>query len=776
MNIKGMSATRALALAALVVSAACFDEERVNVASPSTQAEVELGVRVSSLTAQVGDRITIAVEATSASELGGVQGHLRFDPSRLQFLGQIPDRNAIVIINRSAIDRGSIRLAAFSPTAMESSVAKFAFQVRSPAYSNGIAFDVELVSDLRQQRLRTSLAREVGIDTQLPAADEPVDWTYLDWAMFWDPSIKDRSGDTPTSIPGLPVIGRVYGNVRTDALSPNIDVLDASDIANTSVGNREVIIGTDTVFTVGVDRVTTGNVRPVPAGACTVAGFDDAACTVRTINVSDAQAVSQESVCPAGAAGDACRAAVLVVGDAIPLPKYNGTNRTDTVLVPAQTITGTRRFDRDSLYILTGLVTVGIEAGAAGELVVEDGTWVEGRTTAAIFVTRNGRLIADGTATRPITFTCVPPRVMQCWGGIFIAGNAHVNEQDATLTTGAPVIPGRNPAGGENQRAGEGGAVNHGGGNDADSSGVLRYVRIMYGGSQGIATNNELNDLTIGSCGSKTVLEHIQVHGGSDDGLEIFGGRCNVKYLFATANDDDNFDYSFGYDGNVQYVFIQHKRVGGPSAGDMGFEVDNTETAATYGTDGGTGSATPRTQPQVYNVTYVGTSANTHNVFRRGAGSKVRNVIAVGGQRFLRIGDGAETATCTAAAQGDLSFNNIALLDVTVTDTMVAYSTGTVACATVPVGADTVRATYTSQLKSPFNVMMPDLRPVGSGITGVAAENPPAVAFFDRNPSGSWFVGAVPPINFLGGPFIPFNGSVSWYMGWTLPWQAPGTI
>jgi hypothetical protein len=769
--MKSQRITRAFALAALIVLGACLDEERVDVASPSASAEAVLAVKVSSMTAQIGERITVAVEAASATtDVAAVQGHLRFDPSRLRFLGQIPDRNAIVVINRSAVDRGSIRLAAFSPRAMEASVAKFAFEVRSPSYGNGIAFDPEVVSDLRQQRLQTSVTRDLAINTSLPSADDPVNWTHEQWAMYWDPSIKERIVDTPASIPGLPVAGRVYGNVRTDALSPGIDVADASDIANTSVGNREVIIGTDTVFTVGVDRVTTGNVRPVASGACALPGFDDAACSVRTINVSDAQAVSLESVCPQGSAGDPCRAGVLVVGDPIPLPKFNGTNRSDTVIVPAQTITGTRRFDRDSLYILTGLITVGVETGAAGELVVEDGTWIEGRTTAAIFVTRNGRLIADGTASRPITFTCVPPRTEMCWGGIFIAGNAHVNEQDGTLTTGAPTIPGRNPGGGENQRAGEGGAVNHGGGNDADSSGVLRYVRIMYGGRPGIATNNELNDLTLGSCGSKTVLEHIQVQGGSDDGLEIFGGRCNVKYLYATANQDDQFDYSFGYDGNVQYVIIQHRRVSaGQADGDKGFEVDNTETFATYGTDGGTGSATPRTNAQMYNVTLVGSTANTHADYRRGAGSKVRNVIAIRGTRFLRIGEAGETATCDAITAGKLSFNNVALLDGATPMEMLGYA-GPV-CANSAIGADTVRAVYTSQLKDPFNVFIPDFRPVGAGIAGVAAENPPALAFFDRNPAGSWFVGAVAPINFLGGPFIPFNGSVAWYMGWTLPWQ-----
>jgi hypothetical protein len=755
-------AMRWFMLAGLVAAGACLDEERADISSPTTQEEAAAGVKVSSMTAAAGERITVAVDVSSGTEVYAVQGMLRFDPSRLSYLGQLPDHNAIVIVNESQVAQGRVRLASFSPAAMDSRVAKFAFEIRSPSYTSGLGFDVEVVGNARQERMRASPIAEVALDTDLPVANSPVRWNHEQWALFWDPSIKES--DEPTSIAGLPPVGTVYGNVRTDALSPGINVLDASDIGNTSVGNREIIIGTDATFG-GVDRVTTGNVRPLASGNCTVPGFDNAACTSRTINVLDAQAISLESV----------GTDVAVVGDAIVLPKAVFAVG-DTMFVAGQTVTGTMTFTRDKLWILQGTLILGRDTAAtglpvaAGELVVESGTTVEGEGQSAIYVTRNGRLIADGTATQPITFTCRGAKVPACWGGVFIAGNAVVNEQDANEPRTAPAIPNRNPTGGQKQRRGEGGAVNYGGGNDADSSGVIRYVRFMYGGRI-LSSNNELNNLTIGACGSKTVLSHIQVHGGTDDGLEFFGGRCSVKYLYATANDDDQFDYSFGYDGNVQFVLLQHTRVA-VDAGDKGFEVDNTETTATY-------NALPRVNPQVYNVTSVGgtfirpgdptatppvppdTVGTEHVHYRRGAGGTIRNVILIGGERAFII-DNNETCP----ANSGLSWNNVAILPVG--PTTFTELTGSAVCNPSVIGAAKVNTAYAGQLKDPFHTRLPDFRPLGSGIAGLAAATPPSNGFFD---TGATFVGAVAPVDFTG-----FLGTIAWYLGWTLPWQGPTTL
>ena len=50
----------------------------------------------------------------------------------------------------------------------------------------------------------------------------------------------------------------------------------------------------------------------------------------------------------------------------------------------------------------------------------------------------------------------------------------------------------------------------YGGTNDNDNSGILKYVRIEYGGIA-YQPNNEINGLTFGGVGRETVVENVQV-------------------------------------------------------------------------------------------------------------------------------------------------------------------------------------------------------------------------------------------------------------------------
>src|SRR3546814_14830180 len=98
----------------------------------------------------------------------------------------------------------------------------------------------------------------------------------------------------------------------------------------------------------------------------------------------------------------------------------------------------------------------------------------------------------------------------------------------------------------------------------ADNSGRIRYVQIRYSGFE-IAPGNELQGLTTGGVGSATVIDHVQIHNSSDDGLESFGGRQNMKNLVITGADDDGLDTDLGYKGFIQFV-IAVQRAGGTSA------------------------------------------------------------------------------------------------------------------------------------------------------------------------------------------------------------------
>ena len=67
---------------------------------------------------------------------------------------------------------------------------------------------------------------------------------------------------------------------------------------------------------------------------------------------------------------------------------------------------------------------------------------------------------------------------------------------------------------------------------------------------------NELNGITLGGVGRSTFFENIQVHNGSDDGIEWFGGTVNGRNLALTGIDDDSFDTDFGFQADLQFVLV----------------------------------------------------------------------------------------------------------------------------------------------------------------------------------------------------------------------------
>ena len=155
-------------------------------------------------------------------------------------------------------------------------------------------------------------------------------------------------------------------------------------------------------------------------------------------------------------------------------------------------------------YTLKGFVYV--PNGAT--LTIEPGVVIKGdkATKATIIVEPGGKLIADGTQERPIVFTSAQPagsRKPGDWGGIILMGNARNNQGEMSIEGGV--------------------RGTHGGNNDADNSGVLRYVRCEYAGIE-YTTDNEINAITFGSVGSGTTVDYVQVSYSGDDAFEWFGG------------------------------------------------------------------------------------------------------------------------------------------------------------------------------------------------------------------------------------------------------------
>lgn len=229
--------------------------------------------------------------------------------------------------------------------------------------------------------------------------------------------------------------------------------------------------------------------------------------------------------------------------------------------------------DDSSTYVLDQIVFV--EPGAT--LTIRSGTTILGEEGSALVVEAGGRLISRGTEFEPVVFTSSKPegnRVPGDWGGVALLGRAPTNEQGPVLEGVAEV-----------DRAG------YGGNEDDWSCGVLEYTRIEFAGFP-LEQDKELNGLTLGGCGSGTLIDYVQIHQGLDDGIEFFGGSVNVRHLVVTRAQDDSIDWDEGWTGNAQFVAVQQD-----SGGDNGIEASS---------NGDDGDASPRANPSLWNVTLIG--------------------------------------------------------------------------------------------------------------------------------------------------------------------------
>ncbi|HOT14848.1 MAG TPA: Ig-like domain-containing protein [Bacteroidales bacterium] len=195
-------------------------------------------------------------------------------------------------------------------------------------------------------------------------------------------------------------------------------------------------------------------------------------------------------------------------------------------------------------------------------LTIEKGTIIRGESSAALIVERGGKLIAEGTVDKPIVFTSIKPkgsRAASDWAGVIICGKATNNKSNNTLIEGGV---------GAYFGAGDQAVEN-------DNSGILKYVRIEFPGYDIDGAGNEINGLTMGSVGSGTTIDYVQVSFSGDDAFEWFGGSVNCKHLIALATEDDDFDTDNGYVGKVQFALAVRDPKVCDTDGARGFESDN---------------------------------------------------------------------------------------------------------------------------------------------------------------------------------------------------------
>ncbi len=293
--------------------------------------------------------------------------------------------------------------------------------------------------------------------------------------------------------------------------------------------------------------------------------------------------------------------------------------------VAAGDITTDTTWTKNTVYTLKGYVFV-----VGSTLTIEPGTVIKGDAGSALTITSTGRIVAAGTAAEPIVFTSSNSMPMSGdWGGLVMLGQAPIN-----VTGGSNQIEGFPTSLGDRVRYG-GTAATH-------DCGTLRYVRIEYAGFE-LAPGNELNGLTLGACGSGTTVSYVQSHLGLDDGIEVFGGAVKLDHLVITQPDDDGLDWDLGWTGRAQFVVVQQKA----GRGDKGIEADNHPTVF---------SATPRSAPELWNVTLVGGDGPTTDKrqgglhLRRGTAVKLSNAIVAYWNQFGLDVDGLDSVGQVGAA------------------------------------------------------------------------------------------------------------------------------
>jgi hypothetical protein len=426
----------------------------------------------------------------------------------------------------------------------------------------------------------------------------------------------------------------------------------------------------------------------------------------------------------------------------------------------------------DTVYTISGYIKVRNNA----VLTIQPGTTILGDTDvpgSSLWIRRGSRLVADGTAAQPIVFTSEKPagqRRPGDWGGIVIVGNGIINRTGTVLTEGGAA----------------GVAENYAGGTDnADNSGVLRYVRIEFAGfdiSNG--AGQELNSLSLYAIGSGTRLEYVQTLAGLDDSFEWWGGAVDGRYLISTESGDDHFDWTEGYKGRNQFLIgYQSTRLdpvppGTPSGDPRGFEGDGCDTQLADCPSSITSINSPYSMPVFANFALIGPRTLVSGfptdgngvVMRRGTGGMLDRGVIVGWPgRGLQ---GRDAWTDSLRLRDSLSITNMVLgenaggnydadgTDVTGTESARRFfQAAKFATSNHRTGA-TVAGSFTAL---PAGNSIGDFRPPAgapSATVGTAV-TPPRLA---GRVAGFPYAGGWATTTFVG---PAANGGAAWWEGWT---------
>lgn len=400
-------------------------------------------------------------------------------------------------------------------------------------------------------------------------------------------------------------------------------------------------------------------------------------------------------------------------------------------------ITGTVTLDASKVYLLTSTCVV----RSGGKLIIPAGTVIRGaadltatpKLYATLVVERGGMIEVNGTSSNPVVMTSnkdAGVRDRGDWGGLVLCGKAVNNQSvDAQLE-------------GFNNVAVDNTLGKFGGTDDADNSGIVKYVRIEFAGLA-FEPNKEVNSLTMGSVGSATTIEGVQCSFGNDDAFEWFGGTVNCKKLIAYKTTDDDFDTDFGYRGAVQFGIA----VKDTSYFDLSWNAPSgASTSETFESDNdaaGSGKL-PLTAAVFSNITCVGPvsldktyndlSATHKGAFRRGARIRrnsrlsVVNSVFMGYRNFIMF-DGDSVLVASGVKSSTFSETSNVLRNNFIANTAAAAAAGATNTGLVEVDSKNTPAAMDAWLRDAKNANKIDDVNYASGAILVDPKNATAPDF-----------------------------------------------
>lgn len=232
-------------------------------------------------------------------------------------------------------------------------------------------------------------------------------------------------------------------------------------------------------------------------------------------------------------------------------------DETGTVVPATGEISGTYTADKTFAfgnYTLKGIVKI-----ASGVTVTFDAgsTITCNKVTGdnALVVLNGGKLIINGSETKPVVFTEVS-KIPGSWGGIIMYGDAPIVAIGGATTSTSE----------------DGNALSYGGTNATHNGGSLNYARVEYAGSKLADGTKENNGFTFYSVGSGTTLDHLVSYKGADDGYEFFGGTVSMTNAISYGNYDDAFDWQDGWKGQLNSNWYGYQ----VTKGNFGMEIESS--------------------------------------------------------------------------------------------------------------------------------------------------------------------------------------------------------